>query len=236
MEEVFKEFNLKDIEPGVVVFSKESYRVTFINNVFLTQFSEFSKKEIFEKDILSIHKPRSIKKIEKIIDLLESTEKTSPILLKKYDLSGSDRYLLIKLIKLLSDNEGEYFYCLLTFDITEYMLDNKRAINYLPIQQKNEIKLLLVEDIIYIQADNVYSTVFTENKKFLTYFSIGYLEKKLNKNNFFRIHRSYIINITYIEKIIKEKNLYVTQMKFYNTKLPVSRSKVKEFSSFIGLK
>ncbi len=236
MEEVLKEFNLKDIEPGVVVFSKEDYRVHFINNVFLSQFSEFSKKDLFEKDILSFHKPRSIKKIEKIIDLLENTEKNSPILLKKYDLSGIDRYLLIKLIKLLSNNEGKYLYCLLTFDITEYLLDNKKIINYLPIQQKNEIKLLLADDIIYIQAENIYSTVFTENRKFLTYFPIGYLEKKLNKNNFFRIHRSYIINITYIDKIIKEKNLYVIQMKFYNTKLTVSRSKVKEFSSFIGLK
>jgi len=49
---------------------------------FLSQFSEFSKKDLFEKDILSFHKPRSIKKIEKIIDLLENTEKNSPILLK----------------------------------------------------------------------------------------------------------------------------------------------------------
>lgn len=235
METILKDFNLKDIEPGVIIFSNSDYKIDFVNNIFLLQFSEFSREELFEKDILAFHKPASIKKIKKMVDTLTNTERASPFLLKKYDLYGNDKYLLIKLIKLVSSNSN-IRYCLLTFDITEYIFDHSKVINYLPIQQRNEIKLLLVDDIIYIKAENIYSTVFTKNKKFLTYFSLGYLEKKLNKNNLFRIHRSYIVNIQYIDKIIKEKNSFIIQMKFYNTKLPVSRSKIKKFSTFIGLK
>ena len=91
------------------------------------------------------------------------------------------------------------------------------------------------DNILYIKAENVYSRVFIKNKNFLSSFTIGYLEKKLNKNRFFRVHRSYIINIKYVEKIIKKDNSYSIQMKFYNVTIPLSRSKVKEFKSFIGL-
>jgi DNA-binding LytR/AlgR family response regulator len=235
METILKEFNLKDIEPGVIIFSKNYYKIDFANNAFLLQFSEFPKEELFGKDILAFHKPATIKKIKKMVDTLANTERATPLLLKKYDLNGNGKYLLIRLIKLVSSDRNTR-YCLLTFDITQYLFDNSKIINYLPIQQRNEIKLLLADDILYIKAENIYSTVFTESNKFLTYFPIGYLEKKLNKNNFFRIHRSYIINIKYIDKIIKEKNCYIIQMKFDNTKLSVSRSKIKEFSTFIGLK
>ena len=38
-----------------------------------------------------------------------------------------------------------------------------------------------------------------------------------------------------VEKIIKKDNSYSIQMKFYNVTIPLSRSKVKEFKSFIGL-
>jgi len=61
MDVILKEFNLNDIEPGVMIFSKDNYKVMFVNNTFLLQFTEFSKKEIFERNILSFHKPEAIK-------------------------------------------------------------------------------------------------------------------------------------------------------------------------------
>jgi DNA-binding LytR/AlgR family response regulator len=236
MDIVSKEFNLNEIEPGVMIFSKETYKVCVVNNTFLLQFSEFSKEEIFERNILSFHKEDAIKKIKHLIELVNNTKTSSPFLLKKVDLHGNDKYLLIKLIKLFDGVDMEQFYCLLTFDVSEHILDNNRFISYLPIEQKNEIKLISADKILYIKAENVYSSVFTKNNNFLSYFTIGYLEKKLNKNRFFRVHRSYIINIKYIEKIIKKDNSYSIQMKFYNETIPLSRSKVKEFKSFIGLK
>lgn len=236
MDVILKEFNLNDIEPGVMIFSKDNYKVMFVNNTFLLQFTEFSKKEIFERNILSFHKPEAIKKIKSLIELINNTTISSPFLLKKYDLHGNDKYLLIKLIKLINSEDNDHLCCLLTFDVTKYILDNNKIISYLPIQQRNEIELMLADNICYIKAENIYSRVFIENKNFLTYFTISYLEKKLNKNIFFRVHRSYIINIKYIEKIIKENNYYLVQIKFYNELIPVSRSKINEFKSFIGLK
>lgn len=59
----------------------------------------------------------------------------------------------------------------------------------------------MVDDILFIEADRNYSRIFTQNKEFLLSVTLKVIEDKFSKNNFVRIHRSYMVNITRIDEV-----------------------------------
>ncbi len=95
----------------------------------------------------------------------------------------------------------------------------------------NKLVALDVNDILRIAAEGDYSLIVTQDgQQYLSQFGIGQLEKKLSPKQFFRIHRSSIINIDLIKEIFKEGHGYDIRMKNGDV-VHVSRSyaaKVKE--------
>jgi len=59
-------------------------------------------------------------------------------------------------------------------------------------------------DIIRIEADGSYSTIYTIDKKYIISRNLSFVEKKLSGWGFIRIHRSHIINITHIRAFEKK--------------------------------
>lgn len=57
------------------------------------------------------------------------------------------------------------------------------------------------EDVIFIQSDMDYTEINLVGKKLLSPETLQYWEQKLAPNNFIRIHKSYLINASKIEKI-----------------------------------
>lgn len=58
-----------------------------------------------------------------------------------------------------------------------------------------------VDDILYIKSDADYTEIFIVGKKHLSSESLRYWSENLNARQFVRIHKSYIINASRIEKI-----------------------------------
>lgn len=66
-------------------------------------------------------------------------------------------------------------------------------------------------DIIYFEADENYTKVHTILGKVLVVSrSIGDLEKTISPNTFFRIHRSYIVNLNFVKAFIRNNGYFVT--------------------------
>lgn len=59
-----------------------------------------------------------------------------------------------------------------------------------------------VVDIIFIQSDSDYTEIFTKEKKYLSQEPLRYWEGYLDSKKFVRIHKSYIVNTSKIEKIV----------------------------------
>ena len=78
-------------------------------------------------------------------------------------------------------------------------------------------------DIQFIKADNVYLEVNTVDKKFLVRSPLKDYLEKLPKNKFYRAHKSYIVNVDYIDAI-NSKDIMIN-----NTLIPIS----KDFKEFI---
>jgi len=77
----------------------------------------------------------------------------------------------------------------------------------------DDIFFIELKDIYYFKADQKYVSIKTYDKTYLINDSLSTLEKSLT-DNFIRIHRSYIINIEQIKKLIKWfRNQYKAVMK-----------------------
>ncbi|MDX1760593.1 MAG: LytTR family DNA-binding domain-containing protein, partial [Christiangramia sp.] len=89
---------------------------------------------------------------------------------------------------------------LLRFFNAEQNLTN--FLEKIPIKQGNKTYLIDVPDIKYILASGYYVEIYTEEKMHLLRDSLNSLADNLDTKIFVRIHRSVIINISYIQEII----------------------------------
>ncbi len=69
------------------------------------------------------------------------------------------------------------------------------------VRQKGKMTKILLQDILYLEAERSYCKIHTLQAEYLMSISLGLLEEKLSANNFLRIHRSFIVNLHKIDTI-----------------------------------
>jgi two-component system LytT family response regulator len=90
-------------------------------------------------------------------------------------------------------------------------------------------KLLFLEsdEILYAESDGNYSTIYlSDGQKIVLTKKLKEVNELLPSDSFFRIHNSYIINLTKIKEFLKTDGYVVLQS---NHKIPVSRQKKSDF-------
>ncbi len=96
------------------------------------------------------------------------------------------------------------------------------------ISDTDGLVFLDISDIIRCHSDGSYTTIYlTEGKKMVVSKPIGEYEDLFNEENFFRIHRSHLININHIKKYLKGEGGYVLMSD--GAEVEVSRRKKNEF-------
>jgi two-component system LytT family response regulator len=90
-----------------------------------------------------------------------------------------------------------------------------------------------IDDILYFEADGSYTHVITNKEKYLVCKKIKEFHELLtNDSRFFRVHRSYLVNIQQIKKYSKKDGATLV---FENNKvIPIAREKKNEFDGYIG--
>jgi two-component system LytT family response regulator len=72
------------------------------------------------------------------------------------------------------------------------------------IKVGKELHFINCKDIVVIKAENIYTSIYTiDGKCFLASHSMQEMENKLISFNFLKTHRSYLINLSYIDKYVK---------------------------------
>jgi len=69
------------------------------------------------------------------------------------------------------------------------------------VKSGSKIHVVMVPEIIYLQADGDYVQIFTEQAKFLKEQTMKYFEEHLPDSQFVRVHRSVIVNVEMISRI-----------------------------------
>lgn len=91
----------------------------------------------------------------------------------------------------------------------------------LSIKEGNTYLIVPISQIIFISADSNYSTLYLSNgKKIMTSKTLKIWEDKINHPFFVRCHRSYVINVRYIDNINMKSSLAVVT----SQTIPISRS------------
>ena len=69
------------------------------------------------------------------------------------------------------------------------------------VKSGTKIHVVLVPEILYLQADGDYVQIFTGQGKYLKEQTMKYFEEHLPENQFVRVHRSVIVNVEMISRI-----------------------------------
>ena len=85
---------------------------------------------------------------------------------------------------------------------SENQIENSPSPDVIFIKSGYEHIKIDVADIRFIQSDADYTEIHTVEKKYLSQEPLRYWEEHLDPKKFVRIHKSYILNISKIQKII----------------------------------
>src|SRR6056297_134263 len=113
---------------------------------------------------------------------------------------------------------------------------SKNKDNKITLSDGEKIIVLKKEDIICVKAQERKTEIFFNEDRFISNKKISDLEKELSESNFFRTHRSYIVNLDKVKEIdFYFNNTYLLMLENMEEKVPVSRSYIKEFREIMNL-
>ncbi|MCC0635794.1 MULTISPECIES: LytR/AlgR family response regulator transcription factor [unclassified Clostridioides] len=101
----------------------------------------------------------------------------------------------------------------------------KKRENFMLIENKGIINKILINSIMYIEVRKKVLTIHTTDGIYNTNNSMDKIELELEKYNFFRCHKSYLINMEYIQLICK--NTVVIN----NENIPVSKYRISDLKT-----
>lgn len=106
----------------------------------------------------------------------------------------------------------------------------------MPINTNGRTLFINVEDIVYIETDNRGCMIHGKTGDFYEGRPIGEYEKKLDSSRFFRIHKSYLVNLELVcEMFPWSNNSFALKMQGYEKHiLPVARDRVKSLKQLLG--
>lgn len=106
----------------------------------------------------------------------------------------------------------------------------------LAVEGDGDIFYLEPKDILYISREEKFSKIVTEAKEYETKTPLKELESRLLPYSFFRIHKSYLVNLEYVTRLTPWFNgAYQLEIKGRDEMLSVSRNYVKALRTQLEL-
>lgn len=107
----------------------------------------------------------------------------------------------------------------------------------IPVTASHGILFLEIAQIVYAETDGHGCVVHTTSRSYEINQLLGELEKKLADFGFFRIHKSYLVNLSFISELFAGSgNGLSVHMKGYESQeLPVGREKLKTLKQLLKI-
>jgi hypothetical protein len=123
----------------------------------------------------------------------------------------------------------------MTEDTTLELSVEAEMLERIAVKSGQKIHVILVQDIVYLQADGDYVLIYTMTAKYLKEQTMKYFEEHLPANLFVRVHRSCIVNVESISRIelYEKQNQQLTLKNGHQVK--VSQSGYKLLRSKLNL-
>ncbi len=124
-------------------------------------------------------------------------------------------------------------------DIQKYNLDScgrELHLTKLPVNKKGIVHFIDTEAILYMTTHDKETHIHTEDKVFTSDDSLKVMENRLVYSGFMRCHRSYIVNLNRVNKLVYWNNgVYLFSFKEVKERIPVSRIYYKQLKKALQL-
>ncbi len=169
--------------------------------VFITAYDEYAVQAFEEGALDYVLKPISPERMKLTVQRLQERMREPPA-----DLSH-----LADLLKTIVKPEAQY-------------------LKWLTVPHASELRVVAVSEILYLQADNKYTTIATRSSSFLLNSSLKEMQSKLDPAVFWQIHRSTVVNISAIDTIYRSfRGALEIKLKDRSELLPVSAAHAHRF-------
>jgi two-component system, LytTR family, response regulator len=103
------------------------------------------------------------------------------------------------------------------------------------IKEGANIRIIPIQEILYIEAYDDYVKIFTTKEMFLKKKTMSFYENALDTSQFVRVHRSYIIQLQQLTRVEPlEKDTHVALLK-NGARIPLSKTGYVKLKSVLGL-
>lgn len=103
-------------------------------------------------------------------------------------------------------------------------------------EKAGKIILLNPSDVVMFTPNGHGAIIHTHTNTYNSKQSMNFWEERLTEFNFFRCHKSHLVNFGNIEGILPMfNNTYLLKITNFPTEIPVSRNKAKELAKILGL-
>lgn len=117
-------------------------------------------------------------------------------------------------------------------------LQNQISTQYrlrIPVWKNEAIILIDTQDIYFCAVTDKKTYIYTRENKYFSEAKLVQLEERLGYQQFYRCHKSFIVNLQQIDKILPMFNqTYIIKMKGMNIEIPVSRHYAGQLKEMFG--
>lgn len=172
--------------------------------VFVTAFKDYALKAFHANAIHYILKPIDIDDLKAAVKRLVSNQESF----------GNNSESLISYIRSLEN---------LTQSMNPALPSQRITINH-----AKGFKIIDPSDIIYLEGEGNYTRIyFSDGSLYIDTRSLGIYEDILDSRKFFRVHKSHIVNVLYVNEFLNTEGSFVIMKN--GTKLAISRLRLAGF-------
>jgi len=122
-----------------------------------------------------------------------------------------------------------------TEKLLEYTAQSPAQHERIVVKTGTKVKIIPVADVQYLQADDDYVSVFTQEGSYLKNKTMSFFEQTLDPRQFVRVHRSYMVSVPEITRIDPyEKDSHLAILKS-GAKIPVSKTGYGKLKQVLGI-
>ena len=237
---------LERFDVGVVNLDAQLHVIGM--NDFARRSLPVKEKLPFGKIVTDFHPESAKPKVKFLLGQAECPVNHAPPMAMMINIP--ERVLLIKVSKMGDQQGATTGYTLVFYDITDVVskegstdskqksLDagEKRQLRKIPTIKQNRVMLVDVSGVSFIRSEGHYTWVHTAQGGQFCNITIGDLESRLDPHLFLRVHRSYIVNLSQVDEIVRDDGrMSLRMMGSTPVEIPVSRASAPKVLDQLGL-
>ena len=231
-------------EVGVIHLDAE--RTVVAMNDFARKVLPVGEKQPFDKLVTSFHPARSKPKVDFLLDQASGCPMVSAVPMTMI-INIPEQVLLIKVTR-LGDHLGKTTgFVLVFYDVTTVVSQERSVtssgspapalrLTRIPMVANHKVAFVETKDVLCLESQAHYTRILTRDGFHFCNLSIGDLESRLDPEQFMRVHRCFIVNLSAVTSLEREgsKTLIVLRGK-NSAPISVSRGAVSRLRAALGL-